>query len=159
MRAQRRLPKQGNQKSNVISIGERRPGLIGRYRSADERRAEGRALRDAVPRELHGGWKAPSDRRDPVELLTESNKGRMPQLIPIRHGRMVESPFAFYRGSAAARFLDREQSAEVDAGAPLQPICRYVVTNGRQGLHADFRSQSLFACREIPVRHGYHVPS
>ena len=61
MRAQRRLPKQGNQKSNIISIRERRPGLIGRYRSADERRAEGRALRDAVPRELHGGWKAPSD--------------------------------------------------------------------------------------------------
>ena len=54
MRAQRRLPKQGNQKSNVISIGERRPGLIGRYRSADERRAEGRALRDVVPRESHG---------------------------------------------------------------------------------------------------------
>ena len=79
MRAQRRLPKQGNQKSNVISIGERRPGLIGRYRSADERRAEGRALRDVVPRESHGHWKAPSDRRDPVELLTESNKGRMPR--------------------------------------------------------------------------------
>ena len=106
MRAQRRLPKQGNQKSNVISIRERRPGLIGRYRSADERRAEGRALRDVVPRESHGHWKAPSDRRDPVELLTESNKGRMPQLIPIRHGRMVESPFAFYRGSAALMAAD-----------------------------------------------------
>ena len=57
MRTQRRLPKQGNRKSNVISIGEWRPGLIGRYRSADERRAEGRALRDNVPRELHGGGK------------------------------------------------------------------------------------------------------
>jgi len=106
MRAQRRLPKQGNQKSNIISIRERRRGLTGRYRSADERRAEGRALRDAVPRELHGGWKAPSDRRDPVELLIESNKDRMPQLIPIRHGRMVESPFAFYRGSAALMAAD-----------------------------------------------------
>jgi uncharacterized protein (DUF2252 family) len=106
MRAKRRLPKQGNQKSNVISIEERRRGLIGRYRSADERRAEGAALRDAVPRELHAGWKAPSDRRDPVELLMESNKDRMPQLIPIRHGRMVESPFAFYRGSAALMAAD-----------------------------------------------------
>ena len=82
MRAQRRLPKQGNQKSNVISIGERRPGLIGRYRSADERRAEGRALRDVVPRESHGHWKAPSDRRSNVrrtrrharELNTGSRK-------------------------------------------------------------------------------------
>ena len=103
---QRRLAKPANHKSNIIRIGERRPGHIGRYRSADERRAEGRALRDDVPRELHGGWKAPSDRRDPVELLTESNKGRMPQLIPIRHGRMVESPFAFFRGSAALMAAD-----------------------------------------------------
>ena len=103
---QRRLPKPANHKSNIIRIRERRPGLVGRYRSADERRAEGAALRDAVPRELHAGWKAPSDRRDPVELLIESNKDRMPQLIPIRHGRMVESPFAFYRGSAALMAAD-----------------------------------------------------
>jgi uncharacterized protein (DUF2252 family) len=103
---QRRLPKPASHQSNIIGIGEHRSDLIGRYRSADERRAEGRALRDAVPRELHGGWKAPSDRRDPVEVLTESNKGRMPQLIPIRHGRMVESPFAFYRGSAALMAAD-----------------------------------------------------
>src|SRR6516165_7748050 len=93
---QRRLPKQGNEKSNVISVGERRRGLTGRYRSADERRAEGRALRDAVPRESHRGWKAPSDRLDPVEILVKANKDRMPQLIPIHHGRMVESPFSFY---------------------------------------------------------------
>jgi Uncharacterized protein conserved in bacteria (DUF2252) len=106
MRAQRRLAKQSNQKNNIISIGERRRGLTGLYRSADERRAEGRALRDAVPRESHGHWKAPSDRRDPVELLVESNKDRMPQLIPIRHGRMVQSPFAFYRGSAALMAAD-----------------------------------------------------
>jgi len=106
MRTHRRPPKQGTQKSNVISIDERRRGLIGRYRSADERRAEGAALRDAVPRGSHAGWKAPSDRRDPVELLMESNKDRMPQLIPIRHGRMVESPFAFYRGSAALMAAD-----------------------------------------------------
>jgi uncharacterized protein (DUF2252 family) len=103
---QRRLPKQGNEKSNVISVGERRRGLTGRYRSADERRAEGRALRDAVPRESHRGWKAPSDRRDPVEILVKANKDRMPQLIPIRHGRMVESPFAFYRGAAALMAAD-----------------------------------------------------
>ena len=78
MRTQRRLPKQVNQKSNVISIAKRRPGLTGHYRSTDERRAEGRALRDAVPRESHRGWKAPRDRRDPIELLTESDDGRMP---------------------------------------------------------------------------------
>ena len=106
MCAQRRLPGQLNQKSNIVRIEERRRALAGRYRSADERRAEGAALRDAVPRGSHAGWKAPSDRRDPVELLMESNKDRMPQLIPIRHGRMVESPFAFYRGSAALMAAD-----------------------------------------------------
>ena len=71
------------------------------YRTAGERRAEGKALREAVPREAHGGWKAPKGRRDPVELVLESNEGRMPDLVPIRHGRMLQSPFAFYRGTAA----------------------------------------------------------
>ena len=78
----------------------------GQYLSADERRAEGKALRDAVPRASHGGWKLPKDRRDPIELLLESNEGRVPQLIPIRFGRMAQSPFAFFRGSAAVMAAD-----------------------------------------------------
>ena len=100
MPAHKHLPRDRDQRRNLISI-EEQPGFMGRYRSADDRRAEGAALRESVPRQSHSVWKAPSDRRDPVELLIEANKGRMPQLIPIRHGRMVESPFAFYRGSAA----------------------------------------------------------
>ena len=76
------------------------------YRTAAERRAEGKALREAVPREDHGGWKAPKGRRDPVELVLESNEGRMPDLIPIRHGRMLQSPFAFFRGTAALMAAD-----------------------------------------------------
>src|SRR5208283_3606886 len=75
-------------------------GSPGGYVSADERRAEGKALRDATPRAAHGGWKPPKDRRDPIELLHESNDGRMPELIPIRFGRMSQSPFAFFRGLA-----------------------------------------------------------
>jgi uncharacterized protein (DUF2252 family) len=74
--------------------------------SADERRAKGKALRDAVPRASQAGWKAPRKRRDPVELLSESNKGRVESLIPIRFGRMSASPFAFYRGSAALMAAD-----------------------------------------------------
>jgi uncharacterized protein (DUF2252 family) len=77
-----------------------------RYRSAAARRAEGKALRDAVPREAHAGWTPPKDRRDPVEMLLESNEGRMADLIPIRHGRMLQSPFAFYRGTAAIMAAD-----------------------------------------------------
>jgi uncharacterized protein (DUF2252 family) len=76
------------------------------YISADERRAAGKALRDATPRAAHGGWKPPKDRRDPIELLRESNEGRISALIPIRFGRMSQSPFAFYRGAAAVMAAD-----------------------------------------------------
>jgi uncharacterized protein (DUF2252 family) len=76
------------------------------YLSADERRAKGKALRDAAPRASHAGWKPPKDRRDPVEIVSESNLGRLPDLVPIRFGRMSTSPFAFYRGSAALMAAD-----------------------------------------------------
>ena len=72
----------------------------------DERRTQGKALREAVPREAHGHWKAPKGRRDIVDLLNESNEGRMPQLVPIRFGRMMQSPFTFYRGSAVIMAAD-----------------------------------------------------
>jgi len=78
----------------------------GEYRSAAERRAEGKALRAEAPRASQGRWRAPSDRRDPTEILLESNAGREPKLIPIRMGRMSQSPFAFYRGSAALMAAD-----------------------------------------------------
>ncbi|MGA8586884.1 MAG: DUF2252 domain-containing protein [Roseiarcus sp.] len=68
--------------------------------------AAGKALRDATPRAAHGGWKSPKNRRDPIELLRESNQGRISALIPIRFGRMAQSPFAFYRGAAAVMAAD-----------------------------------------------------
>jgi uncharacterized protein (DUF2252 family) len=74
--------------------------------SADERRAQGKTLRDTVPRESHGGWKPPKKRRDPLDILVESNEGRIPELVPIRFGRMSQSPFAFYRGAAAIMAAD-----------------------------------------------------
>jgi uncharacterized protein (DUF2252 family) len=76
------------------------------FKSPDERRLEGRALRGVVPREDHGRWEPPKDRRDPIDILTESNEGRMPDLIPIRFGRMMQSAFSFYRGSAAVMAAD-----------------------------------------------------
>ncbi len=81
------------------------------YLSADERRAKGKALRDAVPRALQAGWKATKGRGDPVALTCASNVGRMPELIPIRFGRMSASPFAFYRGSAALMAADLAKTA------------------------------------------------
>jgi uncharacterized protein (DUF2252 family) len=76
------------------------------YRSSAERRAEGKTLRDAVPRADHSGWKPPHDRRDPVEVVVAANESRLQGLVPIRHGRMLQSPFAFYRGTAAIMAAD-----------------------------------------------------
>jgi uncharacterized protein (DUF2252 family) len=74
--------------------------------SRKERYAAGKALRLRVPREKHAEWKPPHDRRDPVEMVIESSKGRIPELIPIRYGRMMVSPFTFYRGTAGIMAAD-----------------------------------------------------
>ena len=66
----------------------------------DERYAAGKGLRQRVAREQHAEWIPSRHRRDPVELVMESSKGRIPELIPIRYGRMMVSPFTFYRGTA-----------------------------------------------------------
>ncbi|HTH61246.1 MAG TPA: DUF2252 domain-containing protein [Paraburkholderia sp.] len=76
------------------------------YRSPEERAAQGRAIRDAIPRTTQAGWKPPESRRAVVELLQASNEGRLPRLIPVRFGRMAASPFAFYRGAAAVMAAD-----------------------------------------------------
>jgi len=68
--------------------------------SRDERLAAGKALRAALPRERHAVWKIPARRRDPIGIVMQSNRERIPQLVPIRHGRMLRSPFTFLRGSA-----------------------------------------------------------
>jgi uncharacterized protein (DUF2252 family) len=72
----------------------------------EERSAEGRAEREAVPLEAHGEWAAPADRPDPVGVLEAQDALRVPDLVPIRHGRMIVSPFTFYRGSAAIMAWD-----------------------------------------------------
>jgi uncharacterized protein (DUF2252 family) len=62
--------------------------------------AMGKSQRDKCLRESHAAWQPASDRPDPIFLMEESDKGRIPQLIPIRHGRMLQSPFTYYRGAA-----------------------------------------------------------
>ena len=83
--------------------------------AASDRRAQGKALRETVPREAHAGWKAPKDRCDPIDLLVESNQGRMLDLIPIRFGRMMQSPFTFYRGSASVMAADLATTPAIGA--------------------------------------------
>jgi uncharacterized protein (DUF2252 family) len=76
-----------------------------RYEST-ERRAMGKALRDKVPHLDHAEFRPAPDRRDPIAILEESNQGRVPDLVPIRYGRMLANPFAFLRGSAALMAYD-----------------------------------------------------
>jgi uncharacterized protein (DUF2252 family) len=75
-------------------------------RSRDERLAAGKALREKLPRERHAVWKTPAKGRDPVDILETSNRGRLPDLIPIRYGRMLRSAFTFLRGSAGLMAYD-----------------------------------------------------
>ena len=60
----------------------------------------GKQLRKNCPRSSHALWKSPAGRPDPVDLIIESNKGRIQKLVPLRHGRMSKTPFTFYRGAA-----------------------------------------------------------
>ena len=82
------------------------PGTPARPRALDERIAAGKALRDKVPRGDHGRWKRREGRPDPIQLLRAGDEGRIPELVPIRYGRMLASPFAFYRGTAAIMASD-----------------------------------------------------
>jgi len=77
-----------------------------RLYSPDEQYRQGKALREKCPRDSHAQWKAPHDRRETVALVLAAAKGRLPDLLPLRHGRMVRSPFTFYRGAALTMAAD-----------------------------------------------------
>ncbi len=71
-----------------------------------ERAARGKAARSELPRSAHGDWEPLAHRLDPVDLLEEQAATRLPELIPIRYGRMLASPFAFFRGAAYVMAAD-----------------------------------------------------
>jgi uncharacterized protein (DUF2252 family) len=71
-----------------------------------ERKARGKALRKSVPRKSQAQWSPPDDRADPVTLITDQDDGRLQWLVPIRHYRMAESAFSFYRGAAKVMAAD-----------------------------------------------------
>jgi len=75
-------------------------------RSPAERAEAGKAAREAAPRTSHGEWAPAADRPDPVELLEGQATSRVGQLLPLRYGRMLVSPFTFYRGAAAVMAAD-----------------------------------------------------
>jgi uncharacterized protein (DUF2252 family) len=74
--------------------------------SPDDRADAGKALRDKLAREEQGRWKPSKSRPNPIDILRKSDSSRLKELVPIRYGRMLQSPFAFYRGSAGVMAAD-----------------------------------------------------
>jgi uncharacterized protein (DUF2252 family) len=79
-----------------------------------QRAARGKAARKMVPLSVHGEWQPSSDRPDPVRLLEEQGASRVPELVPIRYGRMLVSPFTFYRGAAYLMASDLSSAPRTD---------------------------------------------
>jgi uncharacterized protein (DUF2252 family) len=93
------------------------PGVLAPPREVltpDEWRARGRERRRLTSRSSHAHWAAPQDRPDPVAILEEQAKTRVPDLIPIRYGRMIASPFAYFRGAAAPMAWDLAHTPATD---------------------------------------------
>jgi uncharacterized protein (DUF2252 family) len=83
-----------------------------------ERAARGKALRAEVPRDSHAVFDPPPDRPDPVSLLEQQAKSRLPDLVPVRYGRMMVSPFTYYRGAALPMAADLATTPV--SGLPVQ---------------------------------------
>src|SRR4051812_17478790 len=86
--------------------------------NVDERRARGTQAVEHTPVDSHAGWSAVTDRPDPVSLLEEQDQSREQDLVPVRHGRMMFSPFTFYRG--AARIMAEDLHDTPTAGLDVQ---------------------------------------
>ncbi len=86
-------------------------GVLDLPKANEERLAEGRAQRESVALEAHGEWVTPAERPDPVGILEVQDATRVPELVPIRHGRMIVSPFTFYRGGAAIMANDLSRTS------------------------------------------------
>ncbi|WP_238481192.1 DUF2252 domain-containing protein [Dyella telluris] len=118
-----RRPSKGSEKASPHARSPQGPGPLSQatlLRSPAERQEVARVLREKVSRKSLGGWKAPKNRFDPVDVLIETSKGRVPALVPIRNARMMASPFAFYRGAAA--IMAGDLATTVSTGIHLQ-IC------------------------------------
>src|SRR5260370_774963 len=86
--------------------------------TVEQRKARGQESRARTPPSDHTGWVAAADRPDPVALLEGQNLTREPDLVPVRHGRMMVSPFTFYRG--AAKIMAADLKDTTTAGLNVQ---------------------------------------
>jgi len=85
-------------------------GIAIPHLTLDERTSRGKEARILTTQSSHAGWKPATDRPDPVALLVEQNASRDPDLVPVRHGRMLVSPFTFYRGAAKIMAADLQHT-------------------------------------------------
>jgi len=92
------------QQTKLQSIRRDSSGAVGP--SINARMKAGKAMRDKFPRSSHGEWRAPLGRTDLLEIMKQSDRGRLSELLPVRYGRMRQSPFAFFRGSAMLMAAD-----------------------------------------------------
>ncbi len=83
-----------------------------------QRVERGKLARAAVPRSSHAAFDPPADRPDPISLLESQATSRLPDLVPVRYGRMMVSPFTFFRGAALPMASDL--SATPVSGLPVQ---------------------------------------
>jgi uncharacterized protein (DUF2252 family) len=102
----------------VTLEGHLKFGTTINHSTVDERLRQGKIARQRVPRSSHGEFAPAADRPDPVTLLEQQAVSRVPALVPIRYGRMLNSPFAFYRG--AARIMACDLATTADSGLQAQ---------------------------------------
>lgn len=93
------------------------------FRSRDERLASGKKMRGQVARESHAKWKSSDRQRDVIAILQKSNRDRLSELVPIRYGRMLRSPFTFLRGSAALMAHDLAKGPNIDVSVQACGDC------------------------------------
>jgi len=131
-RVVRRAPK-GGEKATPHGRAHREAAPLSQatlLQSPAERQALARAIREKVPRKALGGWKAPKNRIDPVQVLIDTSEGRVPSLVPIRYGRMMASPFAFYRGAAAIMAADLATTERTGVNLQICGDCHLVNFGG-----------------------------
>lgn len=114
-----------------------------------ERRAAGKALRERTPRADHGIYVPRPDRPDPIATILAQNDGRVESLVPVRMGRMLASPFAFLRGSAAVMAADLAPSPRI--GIPVMACGDMHVSNF--GLFASAERNLVFAINDFDEAH------
>ena len=90
-----------------------------KHLSVDERKAKGKGFREQAALSAHTDWKPAADRPDPVALLEDQNTTREQDLVPVRHGRMLVSPFTFYRGAAKIMAADLKDTPRAGLNVQL----------------------------------------